>query len=176
MACWQTLLSFLLLSRSNVWFQSGHGPEMMSSSTPCHSTMCMASLTSSCALSGWAPHASCFLSSSLRRLKMSLLSFCYPSWDKESLTFRRLWVWPANSTVRCMLCFRYRGWMWTRSSVRVSPLLSFSSPLFSSLSDCHTKCLGLSDELPCVALYLTNADSRWGLKQQINRWADIEGW
>ncbi|RVE74388.1 hypothetical protein OJAV_G00021980 [Oryzias javanicus] len=34
---------------SRVWFQSGLGLKMMSFSTPCHSTMCMASSTSCCA-------------------------------------------------------------------------------------------------------------------------------
>lgn len=55
-------------------------------------------------------------------------------------------------------------------SISLSPSINLSSLSFSSsLADCQTKGLGLSDELPCVALYLTNADSRQRLKQQINR-------
>jgi len=65
--------------RSSVWFQSGRGPEMMSSSTSCRSTTCMASLTSCCARSGWAPPASCCLNSSLRRSSFHCLFFCYNS-------------------------------------------------------------------------------------------------
>lgn len=53
--------------RSSVWFLSGRGLKMTSSSTPCHSTTFTASLTSCCAPCGWEPPASCFLNSSLRR-------------------------------------------------------------------------------------------------------------
>lgn len=43
---------------------------MMSSCTPCLSTTFMASLTSCCAHSGWAPPVSCFPNSILRRSEM----------------------------------------------------------------------------------------------------------
>lgn len=76
MICW--LLFFLSATnppRSSVWFRSGRGPEMTSSSTPCHSTTFMALLTSCCARSGWVPPVSCCRTSSLRR-SLSL------SWSK----------------------------------------------------------------------------------------------
>lgn len=54
-------------SRSSVWFPSGRGPVMMSSSTFCHFTMFMALLTSCCVHSGWVLPASCCQTSILRR-------------------------------------------------------------------------------------------------------------
>lgn len=197
----QSLSSHVSSIRSSVWFQSGRGPKMTSSSTPCRSTTCTASLTSFCAHCGWAPPASCCPNSCLRRSRLPsyfFLSFFF-FWYNIPFINKVVQLYGSGSDCKTQAIIDNEeyghsaaGWKKTFSSFHIIPSFSFpfhfhfsppslllaSSPLpplpsislsSSPLSDCQTKCLGLSDELPCVALYLTNADSRQGLKQRINR-------